>query len=305
MNKVQQIEKMTNAPGFLAALDQSGGSTPKALSLYGINENDYSSDSQMYDLIHQMRCRIIRSAAFSGDRVIGAILFEKTMDREVAGCPVPDFLWQKKQIVPFLKIDKGLMEEKHGVQLMKAMPDINALLLRAKSANIFGTKMRSVIHHANLAGIKNVVAQQFEVANKIISHDLVPIIEPEVNIASPEKADAEQMLLEVLTLHLKDFKSENKVILKLTLPEKSNHYRQLASNAKVMRIVALSGGYTRKQANAILSKNYDMVASFSRALSEDLKVFQSDSDFDAILTRTVSEIFAASVSSKSEHHGNL
>jgi len=305
MNKVQQIDKMTNAPGFLAALDQSGGSTPKALSLYGVNENDYSSESQMYDLIHQMRCRIIRSAAFSGDRVIGAILFEKTMDREVAGCPVPDFLWQKKQIVPFLKIDKGLMEEKHGVQLMKAMPDINALLIRAKSANIFGTKMRSVIHHANLAGIKNVVAQQFEVANKIISHDLVPIIEPEVNIASPEKADAEQMLLEVLTLHLKDFKSENKVILKLTLPEKSNHYRQLASNAKVMRIVALSGGYSRRQANAMLSQNYDMVASFSRALSEDLKVFQSDSDFDAILTRTVSEIFAASVSSKSEHHGNL
>ena len=303
MNKVEQIEKMTNAPGFLAALDQSGGSTPKALALYGIDDTFYSNDAQMYDLIHQMRCRIILSTAFNGDRVIGAILFENTMDREVGGLPVASFLWQERQIVPFLKVDKGLTAENKGVQLLKEMPELDALLTRAKAANIFGTKMRSVIHHANLAGVTDVVGQQFEVANQILSHDLVPIIEPEVNIASPDKAEAEQMLIESLVLHLKDLKAEDKVILKLTLPEQTNHYAELASHPKVMRIVALSGGYSKRQANAMLSQNDGMIASFSRALSEGLKVSQSENDFDKMLALTVFEIFTASVSGSSTHLG--
>ena len=295
MSKVEQAERMSNAPGFVAALDQSGGSTPNTLNLYGVDATQYANDTQMYDLIHQMRCRIIQSNAFTGDRVIGAILFENTMQREVAGRPVADFLWQDRQIVPFLKVDKGLLDEKQGVQLMKTMPNLKALLARAKAANIFGTKMRSVIHHANLAGIADVVGQQFDIANQILNHNLVPIIEPEISIGSPHKAEAEEILLESLNSHLSDLKVDSKVILKLTLPEKANQYASLSSNVNVMRVVALSGGYSRQEANARLSQNDAMVASFSRALSEGLSTSQSDSDFDKTLELTVQAIFTASV----------
>ena len=299
MNKVEQAEKMSNAPGFVAALDQSGGSTPKALRLYGVYEIQYANDPEMYNLIHGMRCRIIQSAAFSGDYILGAILFENTMDREVSGYPVADFLWQRRQIVPFLKVDKGLTDENQGVQLMKPLPELEAVLKRAQAANIFGTKMRSVINHANLAGITDIVGQQFDIANQILSHDLVPIIEPEVNISAFDKAEAEQILLESLKLHLNNFKAENKVILKLTLPEKPNHYASLCSHPNVMRVVALSGGYSRQEANSRLSKNNAIVASFSRALSEGLNISQSDTDFDETLARAVNEIFTASVSGSS------
>lgn len=299
MKNVEQAEKMSNAPGFVAALDQSGGSTPKALGLYGVDETQYVNNTQMYDLIHHMRCRIIQSAAFTGDHVIGAILFENTIDREVSGLRVADFLWQEKQIVPFLKVDKGLAYKNKGVQLLKPMPELDVLLMRAKAANIFGTKMRSVINHANLAGITDIVEQQFEVANQILSHDLVPIIEPEVDISSPDKAEAEQMLLESLALHLNDLKARDKVILKLTLPDQPNHYASLSSHANIMRVMALSGGYSRQEANTMLSQNVFMVASFSRALSEGLNASQSDNDFDETLARTIHEIFNASVSGSS------
>lgn len=296
MNKVKQAEKMLNAPGFVAALDQSGGSTAKALGLYGVDEAQYANVAQMYDLIHQMRCRIIQSPAFSGDKVIGAILFENTMDGEVAGRPVADFLWQERQIVPFLKVDKGLAEENQGVQVLKPMPELDALLNRAKAANIFGTKMRSVINHANLAGITDIVRQQFDIASQILSHGLVPIIEPEISISSTHKAEAEDILLESLTSHLDSLKSDDKVILKLTLPETSNQYASLTPHENVMRVVALSGGYSRQEANNRLSQNDAMVASFSRALSEGLNTSQSDNDFDETLSRTIDEIFTASVS---------
>lgn len=296
MNKVKQAEKMLNAPGFVAALDQSGGSTAKALGLYGVDEAQYANVAQMYDLIHQMRCRIIQSPAFGGDKVIGAILFENTMDGEVAGRPVADFLWQERQIVPFLKVDKGLAEENQGVQVLKPMPELDALLNRAKAANIFGTKMRSVINHANLAGITDIVRQQFDIASQILSHGLVPIIEPEISISSTHKAEAEDILLESLTSHLDSLKSDDKVILKLTLPETSNQYASLTPHENVMRVVALSGGYSRQEANNRLSQNDAMVASFSRALSEGLNTSQSDNDFDETLSRTIDEIFTASVS---------
>lgn len=287
---------MSNAPGFVAALDQSGGSTPKALGLYGVGEVQYANDAQMYDLIHQMRCRIIQSPAFDGDKVIGAILFENTMDREVAGRPVADFLWQERQIVPFLKVDKGLVEENQGVQVLKPMPELDALLTRANAANIFGTKMRSVINHANLAGITDIVGQQFDIASQILSYGLVPIIEPEISISSTHKAEAEDILLERLTSHLDSLATDDKVILKLTLPEVSNQYASLTSRGNVMRVVALSGGYSRHEANARLSQNDAMVASFSRALSEGLNASQNDSNFDETLSRTVDEIYNASVS---------
>jgi len=296
MNKVKQAEKMLNAPGFVAALDQSGGSTAKALGLYGVDEAQYANVAQMYDLIHQMRCRIIQSPAFSGDKVIGAILFENTMDGEVAGRPVADFLWQERQIVPFLKVDKGLAEENQGVQVLKPMPELDALLNRAKAANIFGTKMRSVINHANLAGITDIVGQQFDIASQILSYGLVPIIEPEISISSTHKAEAEDILLERLTSHLDSLSTDDKVILKLTLPEVSNQYASLTSRGNVMRVVALSGGYSRHEANARLSQNDAMVASFSRALSEGLNASQNDSNFDETLSRTVDEIYNASVS---------
>jgi fructose-bisphosphate aldolase class I len=296
MTRVKQAEKMSNAPGFVAALDQSGGSTPKALGLYGVGEVQYANDAQMYDLIHQMRCRIIQSPAFDGDKVIGAILFENTMDREVAGRPVADFLWQERQIVPFLKVDKGLVEENQGVQVLKPMPELDALLTRANAANIFGTKMRSVINHANLAGITDIVGQQFDIASQILSYGLVPIIEPEISISSTHKAEAEDILLERLTSHLDSLATDDKVILKLTLPEVSNQYASLTSRGNVMRVVALSGGYSRHEANARLSQNDAMVASFSRALSEGLNASQNDSNFDETLSRTVDEIYNASVS---------
>ena len=255
MTRADQAEKMTSGPGFVAALDQSGGSTPKALKLYGIDENAYSNDDQMFDLIHQMRCRIMQSPAFNGNKVIGAILFENTMDREVAGKSAADFLWDERRIVPFLKVDKGLSDENNGVQLMKPMPDLESLLERASAAGIFGTKMRSVINRADNKGIEENVSQQFDIGQTILGYGLVPIIEPEVNIKIEDKAKAEEILLENLIKHLDALQGEQKVMLKLTLPEKANLYSRAIDHAKVMRVVALSGGYTREESNLRLRSN--------------------------------------------------
>jgi fructose-bisphosphate aldolase class I len=295
MTRADQAEKMTSGPGFVAALDQSGGSTPKALKLYGIDENAYKDDDQMFDLIHQMRCRIMQSPAFNGNKVIGAILFENTMDREVAGKSAADFLWDERRIVPFLKVDKGLADENNGVQLMKPMPDLESLLERASAAGIFGTKMRSVINRADNKGIEENVSQQFEIGQTILGYGLVPIIEPEVNIKIEDKAEAEEILLENLIKHLDALQGEQKVMLKLTLPEKANLYSRAIDHAKVMRVVALSGGYTREESNLRLRSNLGMTASFSRALTEGLSAQQSDEIFNNTLSQTINDIYEASI----------
>ena len=295
MTRADQAEKMTSGPGFVAALDQSGGSTPKALKLYGIDENAYKDDDQMFDLIHQMRCRIMQSPAFNGNKVIGAILFENTMDREVAGKSAADFLWDERRIVPFLKVDKGLADENNGVQLMKPMPDLESLLERASAAGIFGTKMRSVINRADNKGIEENVSQQFEIGQTILGYGLVPIIEPEVNIKIEDKAEAEEILLANLIKHLDELQGEQKVMLKLTLPEKANLYSPAIDHAKVMRVVALSGGYTREESNLRLRSNLGMTASFSRALTEGLSAQQSDEIFNNTLSRTINDIYEASI----------
>lgn len=280
--------------GFIAALDQSGGSTPKALKLYGIDQSAWSSDAEMFDLVHQMRARIIKSPAFTGDKVMGAILFEQTMDRNIDGTPTAQYLWEKRHVVPFLKIDKGLAEEKDGVKLMKPMPDLDALLKHAVAKGIFGTKERSVIDAANPTGIAAIVAQQFDVARQVLSHGLVPIIEPEVTISIPDKAEAEDILLAEIGKHLDDVPAGKQVMLKLTLPTKANLYKPLVDDPRVMRVVALSGGYSRDEANEKLSHNVGMIASFSRALTEGLTAQQSDAEFNASLKSAIDSIFQAS-----------
>ncbi len=294
MANQKQAEKMTTGHGFIAALDQSGGSTPKALRLYGIDDSAYSSEEQMFDLIHQMRSRIIASPVFTGDRVLAAILFEQTMDRDIAGKPSAGYLWEDKNVVPFLKIDKGLADAADGVQLMKPMPGLDDLLARAVDKGIFGTKERSVIGAANREGVAAVVRQQFDVARQVLSHGLVPIIEPEVTISITDKAQAEDMLLEEITSQLDEVPEGQRVMLKLSLPTNANHYRSLTSHPKVMRVVALSGGYSRDEANALLAQNTDVIASFSRALTEGLSADQSDEEFDATLDKAIQSIYDAS-----------
>ncbi|MGA0132701.1 MAG: fructose bisphosphate aldolase [Ilumatobacteraceae bacterium] len=291
----QQLDRMRNGRGFIAALDQSGGSTPKALALYGIAESEYSGEAKMFDLIHAMRTRMIKSAAFSGDRVLGAILFEGTMDREIDGVGSATYLWENKQVVPFLKVDKGLADEGNGVQLMKPMPDLDGLLGRAVGKGIFGTKMRSVIKLANRDGIVAVVAQQFAVGRQIIGHGLVPIIEPEVDIKSPQKAEAESMLRDAIVAELDKQPQSQPVMLKLTLPSTANFYANLIAPPSVLRVVALSGGYSRDDANRKLGENHGMIASFSRALTEGLSARQSDADFNARLDAAIAGIYAASI----------
>ncbi|MEM7073490.1 MAG: fructose bisphosphate aldolase [Pseudomonadota bacterium] len=295
MANAAQTEKIREGNGFIAALDQSGGSTPKALRLYGIDEDAYTTEAEMFDLIHEMRSRIAQAPAFSGDRIIGAILFEMTMDRQIAGKPTAAYIWENKGVVPFLKVDKGLAEERDGVRLMKPMPDLEPLLRRATEAGIFGTKMRSVIDAANATGIAANVAQQFDIGAQILDHGLVPIIEPEVTISIPDKAAAEAMLLAELAGHLDALPEDRDVMLKLTLPESANLYKPLIDHPRVLRVVALSGGYSRDEANARLAQNTGMVASFSRALTEGLSAQQSDAAFDAAIARSIDSIYQASV----------
>ena len=290
----EQLEKMKSQPGFIAALDQSGGSTPGALRAYGIKDGAWSSEAEMFDIVHRMRTRIMTSPAFTGKRILGAILFENTMDRDVEGQPTPDYLWNVKQVVPFLKVDKGLAAESGGVQLLKPMPELAALLDRAKAKRIFGTKMRSVIKQANGAGIKDVVRQQFEVARQIIAADLVPIVEPEVDIHCPEKAKAEELLRAAILEQLDGLPAGQLVMLKLTLPEKDDLYAELVRHPKVVRVVALSGGYTREEGNRRLRRNHGVVASFSRALVEGLSAQQSDAEYNALLDASIQSIFEAS-----------
>lgn len=292
---IEQRERMRSGKGFIAALDQSGGSTPKALSLYGIAESEYSGDAQMFDLIHAMRTRMIKSRAFNGDRVLGAILFEGTMDRDIDGVGSAEFLWTKKRVVPLLKVDKGLADEANGVQVMKPMPELDTLLRRAVPKGIFGTKMRSVIKLANKQGIDAVVKQQFEVGRQIIGHGLVPIIEPEVDIKSPQKSGAEAMLKSAILAELDRQPAAQPVMLKLTIPNAANFYADLIKHPSVLRVVALSGGYSRDDANRKLAENHGMIASFSRALTEGLSAKQSDADFDAMLDTTIAGIYAASI----------
>jgi fructose-bisphosphate aldolase, class I len=281
-------------PGFIAALDQSGGSTPKALRLYGIEESAYANDEEMYGLIHEMRARIIKSPAFNGDKVMGAILFERTMEGSIDGVPTAEYLWEECSVVPFLKVDKGLADEANGVQLMKSMPELDALLERAVAKGIFGTKMRSVISAANEEGIAAVVAQQFDVGRQILGHGLMPIIEPEVTISIADKAEAEEILLAEILKQLDALGHDKQVMLKLTLPEKANLYKPLVDHPRVMRVVALSGGYCRNDANAKLASNAGVIASFSRALTEGLSAQQSDAEFDAALADAIDSIYEAS-----------
>jgi fructose-bisphosphate aldolase class I len=293
-NSEQQAAKIRNQPGFIAALDQSGGSTPKALKLYGIAENSYSGEQQMMDLVHQMRTRIVTSPVFTGDRIVGAILFEATMDRDFGGKPAADYLWNTKKVVPFLKIDKGLAEEKDGVQLMKPMPDLDKLLDKAKSKNIFGTKERSVIKQNNAAGIKAVVQQQFEVAKQVLAKGLVPIVEPEVDIKCPDKKGAEVVLKQEILAQLDKLPANQQVMLKLTIPDVDNFYAELIKHPRVLKVVALSGGYSREEANKRLARQNGMIASFSRALSEGLTAQQSDADFNKMLDGAIQSIYDAS-----------
>ncbi|MEY3589044.1 MAG: hypothetical protein RJA47_1640 [Actinomycetota bacterium] len=291
----EQLTRMRDGKGFIAALDQSGGSTPKALKLYGIEESTYSGDEQMFDLMHAMRSRMILSPAFNGDRVLGAILFEGTMDRSIEGLGSAEFLWTKKKVIPFLKVDKGLADEAEGVQMMKPMPDLDALCKKAVSKGIFGTKMRSVIKAANKKGIDAVVSQQFEVGKQIIGHGLVPIIEPEVDINIPDKTEAEELLKAALISELDKLSADQPVMLKLTIPNVDNFYAELVKHPRVVRLVALSGGYSREDANAKLSRNNGMIASFSRALAEGLFAQQSDEEFNGILDATIAGIYSASI----------
>lgn len=291
----RQLEKMKQADGFIAALDQSGGSTPKALRLYGVAESAWTTEEEMFDLVHQMRTRIITSPAFTGERILGAILFENTMDREIEGQPTAEYLWGVKKVVPILKVDKGLADEADGVQLMKPMPDLDALLAKAKAAGIFGTKMRSVIKQASESGIAAVVAQQFEIARRIVAAGLVPIVEPEVDIHCPEKAKAEAMLKAEILKQLNALSADQQVMLKLTLPEQNNFYVDLIEHPRTVRVVALSGGYSREEANERLARQNGMVASFSRALTEGLSKQQSDAEFNAMLDASIRSIYEASI----------
>jgi fructose-bisphosphate aldolase, class I len=290
----QQLEKMKRHPGFIAALDQSGGSTPGALRLYGIKEGAWSNEDEMFAIVHQMRTRMITSPSFTGERVIAAILFENTMDRDIEKRPTADYLWNVKRVVPFLKVDQGLAAEKDGVQLMKPMSALSALLAKAKAKRIFGTKMRSVIKQANAAGIKNIVSQQFEAAGQIVAAGLLPIVEPEVDIHCPEKAKAEELLKAAILEELDELPVDHLVMLKLTLPEQDDFYADCIRHPKVFRVVALSGGYSREDANDRLRRNHGMVASFSRALVEGLSAQQSDAEFNALLDRSIQNIFEAS-----------
>ena len=290
----EQLQKVKTSPGFVAALDQSGGSTPKALRQYGIQESSWSGEEEMFTMVHKMRTRIITSPSFNGERIIGAILFENTMEREIEGQPTADYLWNVKRVVPFLKVDQGLADEKDGVQLMKPMPKLGALLDKARAKHIFGTKMRSVIKQADKAGIKDIVLQQFEVGQQIISADLVPIIEPEVDIHCPEKAKAEQLLKADILEKLNELAAGQFVMLKLTLPEQDDFYADFVKHPKVVRVVALSGGYSREEANNRLHKQHGVVASFSRALVEGLTAQQSDAEFNATLDKSIQSIFDAS-----------
>jgi fructose-bisphosphate aldolase, class I len=290
----QQLQKIKASPGFVAALDQSGGSTPKALRLYGIQENAWSSDEEMFSIVHQMRTRIMTSPAFNGERIIGAILFENTMDREIEGQPTADYLWNVKRVVPLLKVDQGLSAEKDGVQLMKPMPALGALLDKARTKRIFGTKMRSVIKQANEAGIKNIVMQQVEIGQQIISADFVPILEPEIDIRCPEKAKAEQLLKTAILERLNELPAGQFVMLKLTLPEQEDFYADFVKHPRVVRVVALSGGYSLEEASDRLRKQHGVVASFSRALVEGLTAQQPDAEFNAVLDKSVQSIFDAS-----------
>ena len=294
MSNDKMMAQMSGKGGFIAALDQSGGSTPGALRLYGIPDNAYSGDAEMFRLMHQMRVRIMTAPAFTGAKVIGTILFEGTMDGEVGGKPTPSFLWEERGVVPFVKVDKGLEAEKDGVQLMRPMPELDALLTRAVKLGVFGTKMRSVIKLANPKGIEAIAAQQFEVGLQVLRHGLVPILEPEIDIKSPEKAKCEELLRQALLSGLGQVPDGQQVMFKLTLPEADGFYGELVENPKVLRVVALSGGYSREEANARLSRNPGVVASFSRALTEGLTAQQSDDEFDALLDTSVGSIFAAS-----------
>jgi fructose-bisphosphate aldolase class I len=290
----QQLEKIKNEPGFIAALDQSGGSTPKALANYGVDSSAYSNDEEMYQVVHAMRSRIITSPSFNGDRIMAAILFENTMEREIEGQSTADYLWNVKRVIPVLKVDKGLADESNGVQMMKPMPELDALLQRARHHSIFGTKMRSVIKNADVDGINAIVKQQFEVGLQIIKAGLVPIIEPEVDINSPQKAEAEVILRDALLPALDRLEEDQLVIFKLTLPEQSNFYSACIDHPNVLKVVALSGGYSREEANRRLGQNNGMVASFSRALSEGLSAQQSNEDFDTMLNDSIESIFQAS-----------
>src|SRR5580700_9882352 len=299
-NFTQQLEKMKSHPGFIAALDQSGGSTPKALASYGIKESAWSNDGEMFAIVHHMRARIITSPSFTGERILGAILFENTMDRTIEGEPSADYLWNVKRIVPFLKVDKGLAAEENGVHLMKPMPDLSAVLAKAKAKRIFGTKMRSVINQADSAGIKNIVSQQFAAAEQIIAAGLIPIIEPEVDIHCPEKAKAEALLKAALVEKLNLLPAGQMVMLKLTLPEQDDFYAEFVGHPKVVRVVALSGGYTRDEANRLLRRNHGVVASFSRALVEGLSAQQSPAEFNALLDAAIRSIYEASTNKSGE-----
>ncbi|MBS9777679.1 MAG: fructose bisphosphate aldolase [Gammaproteobacteria bacterium] len=290
----QQLQKMKNQDGFIAALDQSGGSTPKALMLYGVQESEYNGEEEMFAKVHEMRSRIITNSNFEGGRIVGAILFEDTLDRSIEGKPTADYLWNEKQILPFLKIDKGLADEENGVQMMKPMPELDELLEKAKRQPVFGTKMRSVIKKANAEGIKAVVAQQFEVGKRIVDTGFIPIIEPEVDIHCPEKAEAEAILKAEILTQLDTLSTDQEVMLKLTLPETDNFYKELVEHKSVVRVVALSGGYSRDVANEKLSNNNGIIASFSRALSEGLSAQQSDEEFSSMLNNSINEIYKAS-----------
>lgn len=290
----EMLDKVRNEDGFIAALDQSGGSSGKALKLYGIDESEYDGDNEMFDLIHGMRSRICTSTSFNGDRVLGAILFEMTMDREIGSQASASYLWNEKQVVPFLKVDKGLADEENGAQVMKPMPDLDALLDRANDASVFGTKMRSVIKDANAAGVDAVVDQQFEIGRQILARDLMPIIEPEVDIHSATKAEAESLLKAAIIRNLDGIAEGQQIMLKLTLPEADGFYDELVAHRKVLKVVALSGGYPREEANERLSRQHGMIASFSRALTEGLSANQSDDEFDAMLDASIGGIAAAS-----------
>ena len=295
-NYSDQLAKIQSQNGFIAALDQSGGSTPKALALYGVSDDAWSDDEGMYSVVHQMRTRIMTSPSFTGERVIGAILFENTMDREVQGKSTAGYLWEEKQVVPFLKVDKGLEEQANGVQLMKDMPGLAALLEKAATKGIFGTKMRSVIKQADATGIEQIVAQQFSVAKQIIAAGLMPIIEPELDINCPEKSLAEDLLKAALLKEIDALNDDQTVMLKLTLPEKANQYKACIDHPKVVKVVALSGGYDREEANKRLTLNNGMIASFSRALSQSLNANQTDAEFDATMDKSIESIYQASKS---------
>jgi fructose-bisphosphate aldolase class I len=295
MMNQEMLSQMKSGKGFIAALDQSGGSTPKALKLYGLDETSYSNESEMFDRIHEMRTRLITSPSFNGERVIGAILFEMTMDRSVEGLGSAEYLWQLKHVVPFLKVDNGLADEVDGVQLMKPIPQLGARIESANRHGVFGTKMRSVINLANSSGIRSIVAQQFEFGKEIIAGGLVPIIEPEVNIKSAEKQEAEVILKQELLEFVASLSADQNIMLKLSLPTEADLYKELVAHPRVVRVVALSGGYSRDEANALLAKNHGVIASFSRALTEGLTAQQSDSEFNVALDRTIQSIYEASL----------